>query len=558
MLLTQPLPTPGDLYQVDDVAVNASGYSYTICKNDFAVQVFDPDGHFTTSWSFPFQGLDGIAINSSGYVYVADFTNIIVFDSGGKFIRQWQALNYTFADAVSETRPSLNNIGIGADNNVYAACTIGVTDSMNDPSRLRIFTPNGDRMNYQLNIAEVYRSWFSAGFNYGTDWVSHLNDFHYSGVAVNSTGFVYTTVSDINTVFIYNPQGNLIGVFNGTTLGAGTFNKPMDIAINSSDCVFLLDSGNNRTVVLDRNNRLLSQFGTTGTGAGQFRSPQGLGIDPSSDKLYVADTGNNRTQTFEYFGRYYDEVQVTVDNKPPVITGAPVTAANANGWYNRSVTVHFNAIDATSGLMSVTADQVLSGEGAGQSVTGTAVDMAGNVNATTVSGINIDTTPPVISCSLSGETSSEGWFVGNVTATLSRLDNLSGVDYVKYRFENSGWNTYNGMFVIPLGIQTILYYVVTDKAGNNASGSTYVYFPPASYSGGWTLTPSSSPSPTPTLTPSPSPTNTSGPTVTPAASPAASPGVSPVATTPEPVGQDMFFGIILIMVIVALVRSKKI
>ncbi len=349
MLLTQPLSTPGDLYQVDDVAVNASGYSYMICKNDFAVQVFDPDGHFTTSWSFPFQGLDGIAINSSGYVYVADFTNIIVFDSGGKFIRQWQALNYTFADAISETRPSLNNIGIGADNNVYAACTIGVTDSMNDPSRLRIFTPNGDRMNYQLNIAEVYRSWFSAGFNYGTDWVSHLNDFHYSGVAVNSTGFVYTTVSDINTVFIYNPQGNLIGVFNGTTLGAGTFNKPMDIAINSSDCVFLLDSGNNRTVVLDRNNRLLSQFGTTGTGAGQFRSPQGLGIDPSSDKLYVADTGNNRTQTFEYFGRYYDEAQVTVDNKPPVITGVPVTAANANGWYNRSVTVHFNAIDARQG-----------------------------------------------------------------------------------------------------------------------------------------------------------------------------------------------------------------
>ncbi len=132
---------------------------------------------------------------------------------------------------------------------------------------------------------------------------------------------------------------------------------------------------------------------------------------------------------------------------------------------------------------SVTADQVLSGEGAGQSVTGTAVDMAGNVNATTVSGINIDTTPPVISCSLSGETSSEGWFVGNVTATLSRLDNLSGVDYVKYRFENSGWNTYNGMFVIPLGIQNILYYVVTDKAGNNASGSTYLNFPPESYPG---------------------------------------------------------------------------
>lgn len=84
------------------------------------------------------------------------------------------------------------------------------------------------------------------------------------------------------------------------------------------------------------------------------------------------------------------------DATPPTITGSATTVPNENGWYNSDVTVHFEASDDESGIESVTEDVILSGEGIGQSVTGTATDKAGNSASFTVGGINIDKTPPSV------------------------------------------------------------------------------------------------------------------------------------------------------------------
>ncbi|HEY6104847.1 MAG TPA: hypothetical protein VIV59_02620, partial [Anaeromyxobacteraceae bacterium] len=51
---------------------------------------------------------------------------------------------------------------------------------------------------------------------------------------------------------------------------------------------------------------------------------------------------------------------VMIDKTPPVISGAPTTPANGNGWYNHDVVVHFDASDAVSGVAAVTPDQTLS------------------------------------------------------------------------------------------------------------------------------------------------------------------------------------------------------
>jgi hypothetical protein len=88
---------------------------------------------------------------------------------------------------------------------------------------------------------------------------------------------------------------------------------------------------------------------------------------------------------------------IMIDKTPPTITGAATTPPNSYGWYNTDVVVHFTAFDAVSGIDTVTPDQVLSAEGANQSVTGTATDRAGNSASTTVRGINIDKTKPIIS-----------------------------------------------------------------------------------------------------------------------------------------------------------------
>src|SRR5207248_2943487 len=81
---------------------------------------------------------------------------------------------------------------------------------------------------------------------------------------------------------------------------------------------------------------------------------------------------------------------------PPTITGAASPAANAAGWNNTDVTVSFVCSDTLSGVASCAGPTTLSSDGAAQSVTGTASDNAGNTASATVTGINIDKTPPTI------------------------------------------------------------------------------------------------------------------------------------------------------------------
>ncbi len=117
-----------------------------------------------------------------------------------------------------------------------------------------------------------------------------------------------------------------------------------------------------------------------------------------------------------------DTATVNIDKTAPTITASRDRAANAADWYNDDVTVKFTCADALSGIASCTAPQKL-GQGAAQSVSGTATDAAGNSASATESGINIDKTAP----SLSGTPSTTGWSRGDVTVTWSASDSLSGL-----------------------------------------------------------------------------------------------------------------------------------
>src|SRR5205814_5803599 len=101
-----------------------------------------------------------------------------------------------------------------------------------------------------------------------------------------------------------------------------------------------------------------------------------------------------------------------------------------NGWNNTPVVVAFSAIDGLSGVAagSVTAPVTLSTDGAGQSASGTATDIAGNVGRAAVSGINIDRTKPSIAVSLSPAPNPNGLYAVPVTAHFTCSDTGSGID----------------------------------------------------------------------------------------------------------------------------------
>jgi Thrombospondin type 3 repeat len=118
---------------------------------------------------------------------------------------------------------------------------------------------------------------------------------------------------------------------------------------------------------------------------------------------------------------------INIDMTAPTITASRVPPANANGWNNTSVVVSFSCSDALSGVDTCPSDIVKMNEGAGQSASGTATDLAGNSAGASVNNINIDKTAPSITGSASPAPNSNGWNNTDVTVSFSCADSLSGI-----------------------------------------------------------------------------------------------------------------------------------
>jgi len=157
-------------------------------------------------------------------------------------------------------------------------------------------------------------------------------------------------------------------------------------------------------------------------------------------------------------------VTIKIDMTSPTISGITTTLPNNNGWYNTDVIVHFTAEDLVSGLDTLSPDQTLTNEGAGQSVIGTAVDLAGNSAEITVGSINIDKTSPVVNVWVDkpSYTKTEKFIIH-----FSGSDALSGLNSLTAQF--NGQSVVNGqtidLFWLPLGTHTLTVRA-EDLAGN--------------------------------------------------------------------------------------------
>ncbi len=84
---------------------------------------------------------------------------------------------------------------------------------------------------------------------------------------------------------------------------------------------------------------------------------------------------------------------INIDLTPPKLTATLNPLANAKGWNRTNVLVTWTAVDALSGVATVSAPVTVTTEGAGQVVAGNATDLAGNL-ATGSVRVNVDKTPP--------------------------------------------------------------------------------------------------------------------------------------------------------------------
>ena len=234
-----------------------------------------------------FNGPHGVAVDSSGNLYVADRHNhrIRKITSAGELS--------TFAGSKqgdkngTGTRAQFNNptgVAVDSSGNLYVADTGNYL--------IRKITPGG-----VVSTLAGTGTAGSADTNAATGTRAQFNN--PTGVAVDSSGNVYVADESTHRIRKITPAGVV------STLLARQFNWPTGVAVDSSGNVYVGDTWTH-TIRKITPGRVVTTIAGTGSGgdydgtgtAAQFTYPEGVAVD-SSGILYVADTDNHTIRKIE-------------------------------------------------------------------------------------------------------------------------------------------------------------------------------------------------------------------------------------------------------------------
>jgi DNA-binding beta-propeller fold protein YncE len=123
-----------------------------------------------------------------------------------------------------------------------------------------------------------------------------------NGIAIDDAGNIYVAeVASNHRVQKLAPDGRFIAEWKGPDPG---FYGPRRIAIGPDHSVYIVDQGHTRIVKFNPDGRVLAVWGSKGNGDGQFDDPTSVAVDPTTDKVYVADPRNKRIQVFDSNGKF--------------------------------------------------------------------------------------------------------------------------------------------------------------------------------------------------------------------------------------------------------------
>jgi sugar lactone lactonase YvrE len=249
----------------DGIAVDKSGNIYVADTDNGAIRKITPSGKVTTlasGFALPF----GVAVDRHGTVYVADNGVVDKISPDG-----------TVGTLVTGY-PQIQGVAVDADGFIYVTYNLTSTDGV-----VERITPTG--------VATTV----AGGFTDPT------------GLVVGPDKTVYLSDSVLNQVLKISPSGSVSlwagspgGVFgsqNGVGTGA-TFNGPWGLALDKSGNLYVGDTSNSmvRKISPDGTVTTFAGTGSQGSADGRgtvatFEAPYGVCVD-SSGAIYVADNNN--------------------------------------------------------------------------------------------------------------------------------------------------------------------------------------------------------------------------------------------------------------------------
>jgi sugar lactone lactonase YvrE len=245
---------------------------------------------------------DGVAVDGSGNVYVADGNNqkIRKISPAGNVTTLAGNGNSGFSDSTDGTGATAkftypNGVAVDSNGNVFVADT--------GNHKIRKITPSGNVTTFAGG---------NQGFSDSTDGTGATAQFNFpSGVAVDTAGNVYVADSNNQKIRKISLTGNVTTLaggnsgFSDSTDGTGAtamFFGPIGVSVDSSGNVYVADMNNQKIRKISPAGNVTTLAGgnqgfndsTDGTGAtAQFSSPQGVAVD-NSGNVYVSDGGNNK------------------------------------------------------------------------------------------------------------------------------------------------------------------------------------------------------------------------------------------------------------------------
>jgi hypothetical protein len=418
------------------IAINSTGYIYVADVNSHRVEIFNSAGIYqlqlggcltggclSGSADGEFTSPQGIAFNSTGYIYVADFYNnrVEIFNSAG--IYQLQLGGCLTGGCLSGSADGEfsgpGGIAINSTDYIY------VVDSGN--SRVEIF-----------NSAGTYQSQFGSPGT-GNGQFTGLSD-----IAFDSSDNIYVVDSG-NRIQKFNSAGIYISQFGSSGSGNGQFNFPYSIELDSSDNIYVTDLNNNRIQKFSSAGIYQGELGSYGTGNSQFDSPQGITFD-SSGNIYVTDLGNTRVQKFSPF-----DTAPPTPSIPNLDVGSDSGSSNSDNITNDNTPTFTGTAEAYStvkifdataqvgtgtatggGSYTITTDVLLDGV---HSITSTATNLAGTSPDSSALSVTIDTENPTGTFAIERtdsdpSLSTERTYVRTVNLDTTCSDTGSGCDLV--------------------------------------------------------------------------------------------------------------------------------
>jgi sugar lactone lactonase YvrE len=279
----------GNFHTPKGVALGADGEVFVADGLNHRIQKFDADGNFVTSWGSygtengQLQSPQAVAVDGNGNVYVADrFNNRIQkFDGSGSFLATLVSGQFGIPDGP---------VGLAVDGkgNLFVADM--------DNRSVKKFDHGGTLI------------WASHGCaTPGSDGMSPV------AIAVQDNGTLYVADAVTEAVQKLDVEGKCVPF----SCGDAQFLQIAAVAVDAGGTVYALDRGGGifepgKVVACEANGNLRGSFGSYGSGNGEFKYPAALAVGKAGERIYLADTGNNRIQALTGFGPAPPAAQLAV------------------------------------------------------------------------------------------------------------------------------------------------------------------------------------------------------------------------------------------------------